>query len=337
MRHIRMTALGRLLATAIITVPVLAISVSANAQKPVSLDFGAIFVGSTWYQYAAAMSDYMKPMLPKGSSITVRPYAGAFGNIRLLEKGQKINLGTTFTTAGNWAVNGTVAFDGKKTTKVRALTGALDQAYLVIIATKKSGLTSLSEIRKTKRKVNVVVLPPTGLAAFGTKVILEGHGITYNDIKQWGGRVDTVNIQGAGNAMKDGRADLWIHPVAKGHPKVTELAQTTDVRFLEGEAEAMPKLQAIGLPAAKLPANTFKHQPTARNVVGMSTIIIASASMSDDLAYTLTKAIAENASGLKKRMKGLGYFDPATSWKKTGGVPLHSGAKRYYKEAGHIK
>jgi TRAP transporter TAXI family solute receptor len=337
MRHLRKTALTRALAAGIVAVPLLAIGATAYAQKPVTLDFGAIFIGSTWYQYAAAMSEFMKPMLPKGSSITVRPYAGAFGNIRLLERGQKINLGVTFTTAGNWAIKGIEAFDGKKTSKVRALTGALDEAYMVIIATKKSGITSLSEVRKTKRKMNVVVLPPTGLAAFGTKVILEAHGITYADIKRWGGSVNTMNIQGAGNAMKDGRADLWIHPVAKGHPKVTELAQTTDVRFLDVEAEAMPKLQAIGLPAAKLPANTFKHQPTAKNVVGMSSIIITSAGMSDDLAYTLTKAIAENAGGLKKRMRGLSYFDPATSWRKTGGVPLHAGAMRYYKQAGYMK
>lgn len=337
MKHLRKSVLSRALAAGIATVPLLAIGASANAQKPITLDFGAIFVGSTWYQYAAAMSDYMKPKLPKGSSITVRPYAGAFGNIRLLERGQKINLGTTFTTAGNWAVNGIVAFDGKKTSKVRALTGALDQSYMVIIATKKSGITSLSEVRRTKRKIHLVQLPPTGLAAYGTKVILEGHGITYDDIKKWGGSVNTVNIQAAGNAMKDGRADIWIHPVSKGHPKVTELAQTTDVRFLEVEAEAMPKLQAIGLPATKLPANTFKHQPTEINVVGMSTIVITSAGMSDDLAYTLTKAIAENASGLKKRMKGLSYFDPATSWRQTGGVPLHPGAKRYYTEAGYMK
>ncbi|MDH3638937.1 MAG: TRAP transporter substrate-binding protein, partial [Gammaproteobacteria bacterium] len=131
--------------------------------------------------------------------------------------------------------------------------------------------------------------------------------------------------------------DLWIHPAAKGHPKVTELAQTTDVRFLEVEAEASPKLKAIGLPAAKLPANTFNHQRTAKTVVGMSTIIITSAGMNADLAYTLAKAIAENASGLKKRMRGLNYFNPKTAWKTTGGVPLHPGAARYYREAGHMK
>ena len=115
MKQLKITARSRILAACIVAAPVLATGAPAYAQKAVSLDFGSIFVGSTWYQYAAAMSDYMKPMLPKGSSITVRPYAGAFGNIRLLEKGEKINLGTTFTTAGTWAVNGIVAFDGKKT------------------------------------------------------------------------------------------------------------------------------------------------------------------------------------------------------------------------------
>ncbi len=309
----------------------------AASGKPVSLDFGSIFVGSTWYQYAAAMSEYMKPVLPEGSSITVRPYAGAFGNIRLLQKNEKVQLGTTFTTAGTWAAKGIVAFEGRKTPALRALIGALDQSYMAIIVTKKSGITSLSQIREKRMKVHLVQLPPTGLAAYGTKVILLAHWISYDDIKKWGGSVNSVNIQAAGNAMKDGRADIWLHPVSKGHPKVTELAETTDVRFLDVEKEAFPKLDAIGLPAATMPANTFKHQPKPKHVVGMSTIIVTSTAMQDDLAYTLTKAIVENAEGLKKRMKGLSYFDPATSWKHTGGVPLHEGARRYYKEAGYIK
>lgn len=306
-------------------------------DKPVSLDFGSIFVGSTWYQYAAAMSEYMKPTLPAGSSITVRPYAGAFGNIRLLEKNEKIQLGTTFSTAGTWATRGIVAFEGKKTANLRALTGALDQSYMAIMVTEKSGIGSLSQIREKKMKVHLVQLPPTGLAAYGTKVILEAHGITYDDIKSWGGSVNSVNIQAAGNAIKDGRADIWIHPVSKGHPKVTEVSETTEVRFLDVEKAALSKLDAIGLPAATMPANTFKHQPEPKNVVGLSTIIVTGAAMSDELAYALTKAIAENADGLKKRMKGLSYFDPATTWKTTGGVPLHPGASRYYKEADYMK
>ncbi len=317
--------------------PLLAVPAAAQSDKPVSLDFGSVFVGSTWYQYAAAMSDYAKPQLPKGSSITVRPYAGAFGNIRLLQKGEKVHLGTTFSTAGNWAVNGIVAFEGQKMDKLRALTGALDQTYVVIVASARSGITSIPQIREKKMKVNIVQLPPTGIANFGTKVVLEAHGISREDIKAWGGSINTVSIQAAGNAMKDGRADLWIHPAPKGHPKVTEVAETTDVRFLEIEKSALPKLEKIGLPGIMMPANTFKNQAAPKQVVGTSTIIVTNAAMSDELAYTITKAIAQNADGLKKRMKGLAPFDPKTSWKATGGVQLHPGAVRFYREAGYMK
>ena len=82
-------------------------SVPALGQdsKPVTLDFGSTFVGSTWYQYAAAMAPMMQAALPPDSNVTVRPYAGAAGNIDLIAKDQKIQLGLTFNASANWAAN----------------------------------------------------------------------------------------------------------------------------------------------------------------------------------------------------------------------------------------
>lgn len=304
--------------------------------KSVSIDMGTIFVGSSWYRYGAAMQGLMKAQLPAGSTVTVRPYAGAFGNIKLLNKNQKIQLATTFNAAANWGYNGVVAFKGGKATNIRAIVGALDQYYLIVMARPGSGITDLHQIKQKKMKVNVTQNPPGGLAHYGTWLVLNAYGLTEDLIKKWGGSVNKVTMSASISAMKDRRADIWIHPVTAGHPAVTELTQTTKVNFLSLDPKVAGKLNKIGLPSIQLPANTFKGQNKPASVVGMSTILIVSKEMDDKVAYSLTKAVIGNAKSLKSQIKAFKKFNPKTTWKSqyTGGVPLHPGAAKYYKEAG---
>lgn len=316
-------------------------SVPALGQdsKPVTLDFGSTFVGSTWYQYAAAMAPMMQAALPPDSNVTVRPYAGAAGNIDLIAKDQKIQLGLTFNASANWA--GTAGDEKSSLVKknVRALFGGLDENFIAVMATAKSGITSLSDIKNKKMKVHIVSLPRGGLAYEVTRRILALYGVTEDSIKAWGGSWDKVNIQTAGNAMADGRADLWINPAALGHPKIMELTQSAKIRFLDLEPDVITKLEQAGLSPATLPANAFKGQSRPEQTVAATTMLIVNASMPDSLAYQLTKAVVSQAGELAKRNKGLASFDPAKAWRpaNTGGVPLHPGAARYFRESGYTK
>jgi TRAP transporter TAXI family solute receptor len=312
---------------------------AAQSAKPVTLDFGTIFVGSTWYQYGASMSGLMKAQLPAGSSVTVRPYAGALGNVKLLQRNTKVQLATTFNTTANWGYQGTVGFKGAKTQNIRVLVGALDQYYLVTMVTAKSGITDLQQVKDKKMKLNIVSLPPGGLAHYGTGLILKAYGLDESMIKSWGGSWNKLTISAAVNAMKDGRADLWIHPVSAGHPATTELTQTSKINFLSLDSKIANSLAKVGLTPTTLPANTFKGQSAPVDVVGMSTVIVTNKFMSDDVAYALTKAIIGNIDKLKAQNKSLKPLDPRTAWKleNTGGVPLHPGAAKYYKEAGFMK
>ena len=63
---------------------------------------------------------------------------------------------------------------------------------------------------------------------------------------------------------------------------------------------------------------------------------MVSKDMDASVAHSLTKAVIGNAKMLKSEIKGFTVFDPKTTWKPefTGGVPLHPGAAKYYKEAG---
>lgn len=308
----------------------------AQASAPLALDFGSTFVGSTWYQYAAAMGPLMQAALPAGSSITVRPYAGANGNIGLIAKNDRIQIGLTFNASANWSATAEGDKGRHVAENVRALFGGLDENFIAIMTTQKSGITSLKDIKAKQLKVRIVSLPVGGLAYEVTRRILALYGVTEDDIRAWGGGWDKVNIQTAGNAMADGRADLWINPAALGHPKIMEISQTTRLNFLDLDAEVIRKLEIAGLSPATLPANAFNGQTKPVQTVAATTMLIVNKAMDERLAYALTKAVVGQADKLKNQNKGLRPFNPATAWRSAamGGIPLHSGADKYFVEAG---
>jgi TRAP-type uncharacterized transport system substrate-binding protein len=68
----------------------------------------------------------------------------------------------------------------------------------------------------------------------------------------------------------------------------------------------------------------------------MGTTIIVSAAMADNLAYTITKTINDNADRVRKLHDSLADYDPSKGWLHLG-VALHPGAARYYREKGWLQ
>jgi TRAP-type uncharacterized transport system substrate-binding protein len=67
-------------------------------------------------------------------------------------------------------------------------------------------------------------------------------------------------------------------------------------------------------------------------------VIIASENMADDMAYLLTKTICESKAEMVEANPSIKPFVPENAWKpENTGIPLHSGAIRYYREKGWMK
>jgi len=63
--------------------------------------------------------------------------------------------------------------------------------------------------------------------------------------------------------------------------------------------------------------------------------LIANASLEEEAAYQITKALIENAGKLASAHAAWSQFKPEEAWKSENtGIELHPGAIRYYKERG---
>jgi TRAP transporter TAXI family solute receptor len=133
-----------------------------------------------------------------------------------------------------------------------------------------------------------------------------------------------------------GELDAFFHTV--GHP-------TMDIRFA---VNSLPRARLIPLSNIEKLLSTHPYYsrsvipiglyPDVENendveTVGVKAIFLTSAKISDEIVYAVTQAVFDD-------IESLGKFDPVlktlsrTSMLEDMTVPLHSGALRYYEEAG---
>ena len=309
---------------------------AAPAQQPVNLAFSTLDSGSAWYVYGATIAELLRKTLPAGSNVDVKPRAGGVGNPRLVAKNET-PLGLSFTVTNRWAWEGKEAYD-TKLDNLRALAGGLDTYYLVAVVSKKLPVSSLTELKDKKQPLKLVTQPVGSLGEFAARQLLRAQGLTYADLKAWGGSTTHVGYNIIIDSFRDGRVDMLIAVITPKHPSVSEIANSSDVKFLGLDDETIRGLAPLGYTPATMPANTFKGQTEPLKTVGFPTVVITNKDLPDAIAYAVTKTIIENKDALVRGHAGLRDFDPATAWQPAKvGLPLHTGAERAYREKGWMK
>jgi TRAP transporter TAXI family solute receptor len=322
---------------ALVLVAVVAVStVQAQAPAPVNLAFATLDTGSAWYVYGATIAELLRTTLPPGSNNDVKPRAGGVGNPRLVAKNET-PLGLSFTVTNRWAHDGKEAYT-EKLENLRALVGGFDTYYLVAMATKKLGISSVREIRDKKLPVRVYTQPVGALGEFAGRQLLRAAGLGYSEIRGFGGSTQHVGYNVIIDAFKDGRADILFAVVTPKHPSVSEIVSSVDVEFLGLDPETTKALLPLGYTPATMPPETFKGQSKPVTTVGFPTVLITNRDLPEPIAYTVTRTVLENKDALVRGHGGLAEFDPQTAWQpEKVGIPLHPGAERAYREKGWMK
>ena len=182
MIHLKTMAAGLTLA--------LALAPLAAAQSPVTLAFATLDTGSAWYVYGATMAELFRKALPAGSNVDVKPRSGGVGNPRLVAKNET-PLGFGFTVTNRWAYEGKEAYDAKLD-NLRGLVGGLDTYYLVALAPKKLGVASVKDVKDKKLPIKLFTQPVGSLGEFAGRQLLRAAGVSYADLKAWGGSTQHV-------------------------------------------------------------------------------------------------------------------------------------------------
>lgn len=309
--------------------------------KPVELTFATQDVGTTSYVYASTMANLFTDAFPDGSVIDVTTTSpGGVGAPIILENGEcniVISNGAPAKLAYNTGILG-----NPPTEKVRAIAGGLDVAFINVLFTndfvKKTGIKTVEELVEKKYPVNIAIKSQGSFGELACTKVLDALGVTYDDIKSWGGTVTNTGTDAIISLLKDGKADMTIDHIAPGQSATTELCMTTDMFFPQLSDETLSKLKEDGFSDSVIEADTWNGQKDSIKSVGSPQVVLVSADLDNDTVYKLTKTLCENQKALVNASAALKAFDPAKAWEPSLlGAPIHPGAETYYKEAGYMK
>ena len=121
---------------------------------------------------------------------------------------------------------------------------------------------------------------------------------------------------------------------------MAQIGSTSDITSLQWrDAMCQWFMDNLGFDSITIPANSFKGQTADLNLPGSPDCLFANSALGEDEVYMIVKTLSENRDALVEEYASFAPWDPSTAWEesKRGGVSLHPGAEKYYKELGYMK
>ena len=210
----------------------------------------------------------------------------------------------------------------------------IEDLHLIQVAAKRSvGLERVEDIVEKRLPLTLALdgspfIPP----------IVDYYGL--HQLTSWGGQIK----HGFGGESQGNRSEFDVLITAHGglagnieNDLLYEVTQKFDLQFLSFAPELMRQmserylLEIASVPVGLLRGVDAPMTTLARN--GQS--VYGREDMPDEFAYAVAKALDENRGQLKYLNRPY-FYDTKSVWRGIGGVPLHAGAERYYRECGYL-
>jgi TRAP transporter TAXI family solute receptor len=252
----------------------------------------------------------------------------------------EIPLGIAFSFEIKAGLGGEEPFPNK-VPQVTALATLYDNSPAQFIITKefaqRYGINSIEDIAAKKPPIRVSLGQRGNLTEVAHKTILEAYGITYDDIRAWGGQVFHEPVRPSADLMKNNRADLIAGTVFAPDANFQELSLSKELKLLSINEDARKLVnERMGMSPGVIAANTYQWQPEEITTANAGAMLIVDPNMSIDEAYTITKIIVENIDKYTALHKNLTSMTPEKMANVSPAI-LHPGAKKYFEEAGILK
>lgn len=286
--------------------------------------------GGTYYPLGGMLAQLISNKVTidgKKVSATAETGNASVANATLLGRA---GIETAFVAADilDAAYKGINQFKGKNLKNLRAL-GALYPETVQLVVRGGAGIKTFKDL---KGKSISSGSPGSGQwQLLGD--LLKVYGLSRKDVKE-----DYSSFSQSVEKIKDGNLDASLITAGTPTASITELANHHTIAILPLSGPMIDKLREVQPYYARaiLPANTYKGQTKDVETIAVRAIWATHDKLDDKLAYALVKALYENTDILAKvHVKGK-EISLKTALQSVS-IPLHPGAKRYYKEKGLIK
>lgn len=202
----------------------------------------------------------------------------------------------------------------------------------------KTGLTSVRDLLKRKYPLKVNVGRRNSDPELAVRNTLKEYGITYDDIKSWGGKLFWVMASTEGvRVMQDGLAEGQFFCGTLSAEAGRQIGKM-DVTVFSIEEDIIKKMVARGFERVTVKTGALPFIKQNLETIAMVEMLISRPGLPEEVVYTITRAIWENRDYLKTvHRQFVKYLDPDFFASPPRGVSWHPGSRKYYREMGWVK
>ena len=311
----------------------------ASAQETQFFRIGAAATAGSFFEIGGVLASAIsKPAdsLPceRGGSCGVtglvavaQATQGSVENLRMVASDQ-IESGITQSDVVGWAYTGTGIFASEGPMKKLRAIASLFPESLHLVVNAAGPIQTLVDLKGKHISL--------GQTESGTlvdaRIVLAAGGLAEKDLIP-----EYLRSGTAAANLSDGTLDGFFLIGGVPIPAIRVLAATTPIRLVPIADDVFSKMQEkYGLyHRSVIPADTYSGVTAATPTVGFHALWVVSADASDDLIYAITKALWNEATqGLLDAHNPIGKDVRLEDALAGLSVPLHPGAKRFYREAG---
>jgi TRAP transporter TAXI family solute receptor len=296
----------------------------ASAQNPTTLSIVTGGTGGVYYPLGGGLANLLSKHVP-GLQATAEVTGGSVDNLKLIGTG-KADVAFTMADASLDAARGEDKFKGNKV-EHRAL-AVLYPNRMHVVTVESTGIKSLADL-KGKRVSTGSPGSATEVMAFR---VIEGGGLDKDkDLRR-----ERLGAAESTNAIKDRKIEAYFWVGGLPTAAVTDLGATPGVKLkLVDSAQAVPKMNEKYGPlysAGVIPAKTYPGQDADNRIAVVWNILVAPTTMSDDVAYRITKTVFDHKPELVAVHKEAESITLDVQKRANSPVSFHPGAAKFFAE-----
>jgi uncharacterized protein len=326
-------------AAAIFVLCLLSGHVSSSAQQGQFFRIGAAATSGTFFEIGGVIAGAISkpagsPPCEHGGNCGVpglvavtQATQGSVENLRMVAAGQ-IESGIAQSDIVSWAYAGTGIFAAAGPLKNLRAIASLFPESLQLVVRDDSAIQTLADLRGKHISLGQ---PASGTVA-DARVVLAAAGLTEKDMA-----AEYLRPGVAAANVKDGTLDGFFIIGGVPVPAIRDLAAETPIRLIPVEDEVLAKIResSTSYRRSTIPSGTYPGISAETPSIGFDALWIVSADAPDDLIYAITKALWNDATQrLLEARAPLGKQVRVEDALDGLSIPLHPGAKRFYREAG---
>src|SRR5699024_3252062 len=301
---------------------------SGKDSGTIELNFLTASTTGTIYPLGSAMANLWTEEINR-VRVNVKASNGGVDNLNLLKDGE---AHISFATTGIiWeAYNGERSFTDRKYEDIRIVAGLYYNPNQFVV-NKDADIESVGDLKGKRFAPGSVGSTPE----VESSIILPEYDINYpDDIKE-----NFVGFTEAIDLMRNNQIDGALIQAGLPTAAVTEMTSTANGKLIGIEPEIRESLmeQYPWYAETTIPSGTYENQDEDIDTLAIKMVLMADASVDDEIIYQLTKVFWENLESLEDTHAIVEQMDVNEATTELADVPIHEGAIRYYEEIGLLE